>query len=64
MQKKLYWQLESSLDLSIIVSGLPECQMEIESYFYSLSDQEKLNIEFTMTPIYLTDSEYAALEEA
>lgn len=64
MEKKLYWLLEDNADLSVLHVSLPDCQNQIEAEFASLSDDDKLETQYTITPTYLTDEEYLELQEA
>lgn len=61
MKKKIYWLVESNGDLSNTVHSLTACQILIESDFGSLNDDEKEEAQYTITPTYLTEEEYAEL---
>lgn len=67
MEKKLYWLVESNGDLSITVSDIKQAQTLIEEDFKSESEDGKFEIDdlqYTITPTYLTHEEYLELGEA
>ena len=61
MEKKLYWLVESNADLSNTVQNLEQAKELIQGDFDN--EEEKEEVEYTITPIYLTDEEYEALPQ-
>lgn len=59
--KKLYWQLSDNGDVSKVV-------MDLSGAFEWIKNDdcidESSNVEYTLTPIWMTDEEYEALPEA
>ena len=61
MEKKLYWLVESNADLSNTVQTLEQARELIQGDFDN--EEEKEEVEYTITPTYLTDEEYEALPQ-
>jgi len=64
MEKKLFWRIESNEDTSLTVDNLPTCQTIIEADIEGRPQSELEELQFTITPIFLTEDEYADLPEA
>lgn len=64
MEKKLFWRIESNEDTSLTVDNLPTCQTIIETDIEGRPQSELEELQFTITPIFLTEDEYADLPEA
>lgn len=62
--KKLYWLVESNADLSMTVGDLETCQHLINEDFITLDEGERQQAQYTLTPVWYTDEEYAKLPEA
>lgn len=63
MEKKMYWRIESNEDTSVTVVDLPTCQTIIEADIDGRPQNELEELQFTITPIFLTDEEYENLPE-
>lgn len=61
MEKKLYWLVESNADLSNTVQNLEQAKELIQGDFDN--EEEKEEVQYTITPTYLTDEEYEALPQ-
>lgn len=61
MEKTQYWLVESNGDLSNIVQNLEQVKELIEGDFEN--EMEKEEVEYIISPIYLTDEEYEELLE-
>jgi len=61
MQKTLYWLVENNIELSYTVQNLEAAKDLIEGDFDNCDEEEKLEVQYTITPTYLTDEEYEAL---
>lgn len=62
--KKLYYQLQDSGDLNVTVHDLQGCYEIIDAYMPGLIKSEDVeDIQFTITPVMLSDEEYADLGE-
>ncbi len=62
-EKKLYWLVESNADLSNTVSGLSEAMHLIDTDYKDTEPEHLENTQYTLTPVWLTDEEYANLPE-
>lgn len=62
-KKKLYWLLESNADLSVTCASPKAVIDMLESDFDNLSKQEQRETQYTTTPVWYTDKEYAELPE-
>lgn len=58
MEKKLYWNLTSNADIAFISHNLEDVFNELKNDFESDSDK---NLQYEITPLYLTDSEFEEL---
>ena len=63
MKKKLYFKLSDNADMSNVVMSLEDIKYHIECDMEGQGDLSN-DIEYTLSPIYLTDEEYNDLEEA
>jgi hypothetical protein len=66
MEKTLYWLLESNGDLSVTVQDIATAKDIIEGDFANESEDGKFEIDdlqYTVTPVMLTQAEYEALGE-
>lgn len=63
MEKKLYWLLEDNGDLSVYCESPEECTMLIVGEFESLERSEQEEIQYTITPVWMTQAEYDNLPE-
>ena len=61
MEKELYWLVESNGDLSNTVQTLEHVKDLIEGDFDN--EEQKQDVQYTITPKYLTQKEYEALPE-
>ena len=59
--KILYWLVESNADLSNTVQNLEQARELIEGDYENEDGAGKLEVQYTITPTYLTDEEYEAL---
>lgn len=64
MEKKLYYQLSDTHDVSMIVMDLSGCMEWIKSDMDGVSEEDSKEFEYTLTPIFLTDEEFENLPEA
>lgn len=67
MEKQLYWRVESNGDLSVTMEDIAQAKEIIEGDFENESKGGKYEIDdlqYTVTPIMLTQEEYEALPEA
>ncbi len=62
--KKQYWQLDSNGDLSVTCETPEEATELMMTDFESLDSTGQANTQYTITPVWYTDAEYANLEEA
>jgi hypothetical protein len=60
---KLYYQFSDNADVSNIVMPLEDCIEWIKSDMEGLDENSK-DIEYTITPIWMTEKEYEKLPEA
>jgi len=63
MEKQLYWLVESNGDLSVTCTNLGQAQSLMENDFDSLNEDEKEELQYTITAQWLTQEEYEALPE-
>ena len=63
MEKTLYWLVEDNADLSTTTNNLQSAKFIISEDFESLNSEEKKEVEYTLTPTYLTEEEYLSLPE-
>ncbi len=63
MEKKLYYQLSDNADVSKIVMELSGCMTRIEEDLKEVPEEDVKEFEYTITPIFLTDEEFANLPE-
>ncbi len=63
--KKLYWHVTSNEDLSIFTSDLNEAKVLIEGDYdgYPELEREDIEVEYTLTPVYMTEEEFNNLPE-
>lgn len=64
MDKKLYYQLSDGFDVSNITMDLDGCMEWIKNDMAEKKETDADEIEYTITPIWLTDAEYENLPEA
>jgi hypothetical protein len=62
--KQLYWEINSNEDLCVTCSSTDECMALLQSDFESFNESEREGLEYTITPIWLTQAEYEGLPEA
>lgn len=62
--KKLYWLLESNGDLSVTCPDFIAINNLIEGDMQDLTQEEKEETQYTITPVWYTDEEYSNLPEA
>lgn len=63
MEKTLYWLVENNGDLSTTTNNLTSVKIIISEDFESWDSDEKKEVEYTITPTYLTQEEYLSLPE-
>lgn len=64
MEKKIYWVIESTGDLSITVQSLFEAKELIEGEFENEKEHEELeSIQYTLSPVEMTEEEFNELPE-
>lgn len=63
MDKKLYWLVESNGDLSVTCTA-DAIKDLIEGDLENTPSDEREDVEYTITPVWLTDEEYENLPEA
>ncbi len=63
MEKKLYWKIQSNEDTNITFGDLESCKIIIEADIEGRPQDEVEQLEFTITPVYLTEEEYDNLPE-
>lgn len=63
-ENKLYWQIESNIDLSVTVPSLMHVQQVIHIDFNELNEEEAHDVQYTVTPIWLTNEEYSKMPDA
>lgn len=61
--KKLYYQFSDNQDVSKVIMSLEDCKNWIESEMQNSSENDDYPMEFTITPIWLTDEEIEQLPE-
>jgi len=64
MGKKLYYQLSDGADVSNVVMELSGCMAWIAGEEPKTSEEETEERQYTITPIWLTDSQFKKLPEA
>jgi len=63
--KKIYWLLEDNADLSITCENLETCTDLIQNEIDNLDgDTQVGDVQFTLTPKFMTEEEYNNLPEA
>lgn len=62
-KKKLYWLIESNCDLSNTCGDTETCLILLQGDFDDLALDWQKEIQYTITPVWYTDEEYAALPE-
>ena len=63
MEKKLYWLLESNGDLSVTCPS-DAIKDTIEGDIENTPEDEREEVQYTITPVWYTDEEYSNLPEA
>lgn len=64
MDKKLYYQLSDNADVSNITMELDGCMEWIKNDMAEKTELEADEVEYTLTPVWLTDDEFENLTEA
>lgn len=64
MEKKLYYELSDNADVSKIVMELSGCMAWIEGDMAGVTEKDDDEREYTITPVWMTDDEFANLPEA
>lgn len=64
MKKKLYWLIEDNGDLSNTCESPEVCTQVLKASFDDLEKDEQEETQYTITPVWYTDEEYANLPEA
>lgn len=62
-EKKLYWLIEDNADLSAVCETPEQCLILLENDFDSLNEDEKPDVQYTITPEYYTEQEFNNLKE-
>jgi len=63
MEKKLYYKLEDNGDLSCTCESIKICTDIMEGDILDVHPNERGDVIYTITPIYLTEEEYNSLPE-
>ncbi len=63
MEKKTYWWLQSNGDLSVTCNNIETCMDLLFNDFGDTENPMEEKIQYTITPVYYTDEEYAKLPE-
>ena len=63
MEKKLYWLIESNYDLSNTTAHFEDCFHLVKTDFDDLESDIQKDMQYTITPVWYTDKEYANLPE-
>lgn len=61
--KKMYYRLSDNCDVSNVVLTLEDCMNWIETEMQNSSEYDDFQMEFTITPVWMTDEEIEALPE-
>ena len=67
-EKKLYFELRDNAEMCVTVHDLDTCKEIIDDHVFSGPkgdlDEDVEEMEFTITPVYMTEEEYEALGES
>lgn len=63
-EKELYYRLEDNGDMSCVCETIHEATLIIEGYTLDWEPDKVEEIFFTITPVYMTETEYNALGDA
>lgn len=64
MKKELYYKLEDNADMSCVCTSIAEATEMIEVYTGDWEPDKVEELFFTITPVYMIESEFEALGEA
>lgn len=64
MEKNVYWLVSSNYDLSNHVPDFHAALELIHGDFLSQDEEGKIEVEYTIKPVWMTEDEYEQLPEA
>lgn len=64
MEKKVYWLVSSNYDLSNHVADLETAMELIKGDFDYQDEGGRIEVEYTIRPVWITEDEYEQLPEA